>query len=425
MQYYNPPIFIVKYYVYRLLLVPCYNLFVYLFSLVSSKPEVMTDASSPIPVQAITTTSLTEQYIQRQATRLLNTYNINDNRLTYNENIDAIFYSKPEWTELLKDENNYLEKKWRTKILIENTPRGNIIMHYDAYKLAFAYYSDQTVPYQVLNAVAMKYVLTFFCRDFFMDETVRTPERGTSVGVRGLSGDGLPSKDNVLPETNISKITTKHKEYADVEKAKIQKEKENDNANGHGTKSWRFESKENETPSNTKSPFAKFKSYNNVSAKSTNISNTSNTSNTVKNGGTKEITLTEPKQTNRFVYLGKTRNVSLLQKPEIIKDNENTILSNSKIYTTESGSLQQSGIYSIFSPSSTVADYSFEQKTQESVRTPEQYRSEDAREITRADVSSNVITYTSSLPLANQPQKPKPKQQMTYAEYKRLLQENQ
>jgi len=27
---------------------------------------------------------------------------------------------------------------------------------------------------------------------------VRTPERGTSVGVRGLSGDGLPSKDNVV-----------------------------------------------------------------------------------------------------------------------------------------------------------------------------------------------------------------------------------
>jgi len=408
MQYYIPPIFIVKYYVYRLLLVPCYNLFVYLFSLFSSKPEVVTDAPSPIPVQAITTTSLTEQYIQRQATRLLNTYNINDNRLTYNENIDAIFYSKPEWTELLKDENNYLEKKWRTKILIENTPRGNIFMHYDAYKLAFAYYSDQTIPYPLLNAVAMKYVLTFFCRDFFMDEIV-------------------------LPETNISKITTKHKEYADVEKAKIQKEKENDNANGHGTKSWRFESNEN-----TKSPFAKFKSYNNVSAKSTNISNT------VKNGGTKEITLTEPKQTNRFVYLGKTRNVSLLQKPEIIKDNENTILSNSKIYTTESGSLQQSGIYSIFSPSSTVADYSFEQKTQESVRTPEQYRSEDAQEITRADVSSNVITYTSSLTLsfdgkpspdnhrtptllrssgvlANQTQTQKPKQQMTYAEYKRLL----
>ena len=25
---------------------------------------------------------------------------------------------------------------------------------------------------------------------------VRTPKRGTSVGVRGLSGDGLPSKDN-------------------------------------------------------------------------------------------------------------------------------------------------------------------------------------------------------------------------------------
>jgi hypothetical protein len=360
---------------------------IYLLSKFSSKPEVVTDVPVPNPVQAITTTSLTDQYIQRQTTRLLNTYNINDNLPTYNENIDAIFYSKSEWTELLKDENNYLEKKWRTKILIENTPRGNIFMHYDAYKLAFAYYSDQTIPYPVLNAVAMKYVLTFFCRDFFMDEIV-------------------------LPETNISRITAKHKEDADAEKAKMHKEKEN--GNGNGTKSWRFETKENETPSNTKSPFAKFKSYNNVSAKSTNVSNTSNT---VKNGGTKEPTLAEPKQTNRFVYLGKTRNVSFLQKPEITKGN--AIFSNSKIETTESGSLHQSGIYSIFSPTSTVADYSFEQKTQESVRTPEQHRSEDARGITRADLSSNVITSTSSL--TNQTQKPKPKQQMTYAEYKRLL----
>jgi len=340
-----------------------------------SKTEVVTDAPAPISLQAMTTTSLTEQYIQRQTTRLMNTYNISDNTPIYSENIDTVFYSKSQWTELLKDEHNYLEQKWRTKILIENTPRGNIIMHYDAYKLAFAYYSDQTVPYPLLNAVAMKYVLTFFCRDFFMDEIV-------------------------LGDDNISGITTKHKEDADAEKAKMQKEKEKENDNGHGrgTKMWRFESKENETSSNTntKSPFAKFKSYNNVSAKSTNISNTSTT---VKNGRTKEITLAEPKQTNRFVYLGKTRNVSFLQKPEIIKDNINTILSNSKIETTESGSLNQSGIYSIFSPTSTVADFSFEQKTQESISTP-------------------------LLHLTTQTQNPKPKQQMTYAEYKRLQQEN-
>ena len=340
-----------------MVLVPCYNLFafIYLLSTISSKKEVV---PAPIPIQVITTTSLTDQYVQRQTTRLLNTYTIDDNRHTYSENIDAVFYSKSEWTELLKDENNYLEKKWRTKILIENTPRGNIFMHYDAYKMAFAYYSDQTVPYPLLNAVAMKYVLTFFCRDFFMDEIV-------------------------LPETNISRITTKHKEDVDAEKAKMQKE----NGHEHGAKMWRFETKENEALSNTKSPFAKFKSYNNVSAKSTNISNTSNTA---KNGGTKEITLAEPKQTNRFVYLGKTRNVSFLQKHEIIKDNVNIVFN--KIETTESGSLNHSGIYSIFSPKSTVADFSFEQKTQESTCT------------------SSLITQTQ-----------KPKQQMTYAEYKRLL----
>ena len=223
--YYIPPIFVVKYYVYQLLILPCYNLFVYILSKLSPKKEGDTLLlASNIPA---TTTSLTEQYIQRQTTRLMKTYDVLSETETtpknYNENIDAVFYSKSQWTELLKDENNYLEKKWRTKLLIENTPRGNIIMYYDAYKLGFAYYSDQTVPYPVLNAVAMKYVLTFFCRDFFMDEIV-------------------------LPETNLSGITTKHKEEADAEREE-KKHAESTTTTNPG-KLWRFESN-TETSSNT------------------------------------------------------------------------------------------------------------------------------------------------------------------------------
>ena len=51
-------------------------------------------------------------------------------------------------------------------------------MYYDMYRQGFAYYAEQnSVPYSVLNAMAMKYVTTFFCRDLFFDETTITEER--------------------------------------------------------------------------------------------------------------------------------------------------------------------------------------------------------------------------------------------------------
>jgi hypothetical protein len=46
-------------------------------------------------------------------------------------------------------------------------------MYYDVYKRAFAYYCDQsTMPYDIMNAVAMRYVIAFFCRDLFVDESI-------------------------------------------------------------------------------------------------------------------------------------------------------------------------------------------------------------------------------------------------------------
>jgi hypothetical protein len=43
-------------------------------------------------------------------------------------------------------------------------------MYYDAFKRGFAYYADGYMPYGLLNAVAMKYVATYFCSAFFIDE---------------------------------------------------------------------------------------------------------------------------------------------------------------------------------------------------------------------------------------------------------------
>jgi len=107
-----------------------------------------------------------KEYIKNNKDKLLrNTDNSN-----ININITEVFYNKKELDSILIKQDNELEKMWKSRILIENTPRGNIIMYYDVYKNGFAYYSDTNgIPYNILNAVAMKYTTTYHCMDFFMD----------------------------------------------------------------------------------------------------------------------------------------------------------------------------------------------------------------------------------------------------------------
>jgi hypothetical protein len=312
----------------------------------ASKRDVDTiETKDTTPYRPPTISSLSDQYIERQLSLFRRTYTTDDPRL--NENIDPVFYNKSEWTEVLRDEHNFLEKKWRTKILYESTPRGNIVMYYDAFKLGFVYFSDQNMPYSVLNAVSMKYVLTFCCRDFFMDEVVLTD----------LSPSGIMSK---------------HKEDAEQEKTNKDAEKGPAHRNEFSV-------------ANAKSPFAKFKSYNNVSAKiksnalSTEYAKASASANAKANVNAK-VNLDEDKQLNRFIHLGKICNTSFLQKYKIpLRINIPRI----------EGAITDNNLYSIFG------------------ETPEQRDTlsyEDTE--TLQGVSSKV-----NVPIAK----------LTYAEYKKLL----
>lgn len=79
-------------------------------------------------------------------------------------------------------ENEYLFKyvteemqtKWRCRKLLENVGGYNILMEYDKTRNAFIYYCDNTtnVPYPLLNAIAMKFVITFRCIDYFIDNSI-------------------------------------------------------------------------------------------------------------------------------------------------------------------------------------------------------------------------------------------------------------
>jgi hypothetical protein len=117
----------------------------------------------PEPLKIKTAADIQREYGDKYLPRLLSATSQPE---LWNTDTDVL-------AEALNDPDNEPEKQWRRRILIENTPRGNVYMFYDLYKRAFSYYCDQAVmPYHILNAVAMKYVLTYHCLNFFVDSSV-------------------------------------------------------------------------------------------------------------------------------------------------------------------------------------------------------------------------------------------------------------
>lgn len=209
---------------------------------------------SPLKIQPKLVSELCADYIEKEKKKFLATYETPSSD-DANTSIQPIFYDTEAYKNATTTENNELEQYWQRRILFENTPRGNIIMHYDAYKLGFTYYSDITIPYSLLNAVAMKYVRIYKCRDFFMDTHI-TPESSTSPFIVRL-------KEN----DNTSKETSEKPEKMTVPKSKA---------------------------------FAKLKQYNTVSSKI--LENNTEVSNTSKN------------ITNIMISMGKISNFSFIPK---------------------------------------------------------------------------------------------------------------
>jgi hypothetical protein len=226
----------------------------------------------PPRIPHITISSLSDEYIERLKSRFLESYEKYDD-VSMNMNIEKCFYDTKEHASAIEDVDNELEKTWRRRIMFENTPRGNIIMHYDAYKQGFAYYSDNTnIPYFVINAAIMKYVLLYKCRDFFIDNQF-TPQDKQSVLNSVHSNQVLAMENNSLK--NADSVSVK-------------------------------------TPALKSSSFVKLKNYNTISAK--------------VNPSSKLIVSDSEKQTNeknyirnKIIYSGKISNFDILQTPKIKK----------------------------------------------------------------------------------------------------------
>ena len=105
-----------------------------------------------------------EIFLKRLENKFRESYD--NKKVDWNENIDERMLS-----EISDEDKKTMENMWKSRIMTHYTPRGNVTMMYDIYNEGFKYYSDTSgIPYSVLNAMAMVYVLRFRCRDFFVDE---------------------------------------------------------------------------------------------------------------------------------------------------------------------------------------------------------------------------------------------------------------
>jgi hypothetical protein len=211
----------------------------------------------------------TERILEKRAQQLNDSFA--DDTRNYNENIDPVVYNREQYDALMQQGDTELEKVWSKRILMEMTPRGNCIMKYNIYKHSFEYYSDGYMPYDVLNALAMKYVLIYRCRDFFVDE-------------------------HYLSETHTSGLTESVKKYEEAKKQKQKQKQKQENAD-----------KNNAPSTKLSGPFLRSKA-----------------ASLAKENKEKEGEVNKPdekktvdKTINKFSYMGKLVNFSMLvkQKP--------------------------------------------------------------------------------------------------------------
>lgn len=153
-----------------------------------------------------------EKYSDKMKNKFFLTFENETVKKTINENIDSIFYNKEEFEKIILTNNKY-EEKWKQNILFKSIPREdgkyiNIIMFYDVYKSGFSYFCDEnSVSYNVLNNAAMQYVLTFHCRDFFIDESLflgKTYDLSPFTPKREILGKNIPK--HVIHNSSKSKV---------------------------------------------------------------------------------------------------------------------------------------------------------------------------------------------------------------------------
>ena len=190
---------------------------------------------------------------------------VDHHRNLRNANVDACFYEE---TDRRRRRSSLLAQEWHRRILIEFTPRGNVVLFFDPVLFGFHYYSDYSQTYSTLTAVASKYCRIYACMDFFVDEHW-TDQSSSS------------SSSSSSPTPIIDLIRQREKRESDAQQQQKKKTKKKTTTAPAGNES---------------SSFAKLKHYHDPSS----------------SGGGGGGETSDEKVKMKFVYLGKLFNWNML-----------------------------------------------------------------------------------------------------------------
>lgn len=93
-------------------------------------------------------------------------------------------------------------------IVMEKTPVGNAIMFYNNSKSSFEYYSDSTLPYRYLEVIARKYILTYKCKQIFVDMEEEIKEAEKKLEEKKKKEEEEKQKEQEEKESGITPTTS-------------------------------------------------------------------------------------------------------------------------------------------------------------------------------------------------------------------------
>lgn len=95
---------------------------------------------------------------------------------------------------------NYEAYKKEDLTIEEETPSGKVILRYNDTDARFEYYCDRVIPYRYLEVVVRKYVLTYTCKELYVDcnESYQKINKPVVVEKKEVSADKPEEKDSVF-----------------------------------------------------------------------------------------------------------------------------------------------------------------------------------------------------------------------------------
>ncbi len=87
-----------------------------------------------------------------------------EDQIIHGQGLDAEFQEKSLDFMLNKKLDGFINN-----YILEFTPLGNVYMRYNHFKKSFEYFSNNTIPYRYLETIGRKYVMTFRCKQIFID----------------------------------------------------------------------------------------------------------------------------------------------------------------------------------------------------------------------------------------------------------------